>query len=277
MSFGTASSNSLAEVELLIGCEGFIAYQFQTNSECRQVFLGSESSGANVRWREGKSPDQQLRPPNVCQVERTMCGCSDSQDVSLEAAIHLKSAQQLTSRATVRGQQSGIKHTAEAMESEKIGRGAFYTAMKVRRKFCWSVQKRRCRHKQRQCRRETCTPKTQGFLINVNRIRVSQGLRLSRRAIPMDNWLIFQYLNILRWRDEIVTGTRTYGIVRQRLQVQGLVNSQVLLKADSTRSLRTNGQLPQSDFREKLLSFRYIQPVPQTDTGTRDENSKALE
>eukprot|EP00829_Urostomides_striatus_P014516 TRINITY_DN4319_c0_g2_i5.p1 TRINITY_DN4319_c0_g2~~TRINITY_DN4319_c0_g2_i5.p1 ORF type:complete len:241 (-),score=-71.28 TRINITY_DN4319_c0_g2_i5:227-949(-) len=238
MSFGTASSNSLAEVELLIGCEGFIAYQFQTNSECRQVFLGSESSGANVRWREGKSPDQQLRPPNVCQVERTMCGCSDSQDVSLEAAIHLKSAQQLTSRATVRGQQSGIKHTAEAMESEKIGRGAFYTAMKVRRKFCWSVQKRRCRHKQRQCRRETCTPKTQGFLINVNRIRVSRVLRKSRKVYSMDKWLIFHYLYIEQRRDGVVTHTPTDGIVGQRPQVYLQVNSQQMLMVYSTLSLR---------------------------------------
>ena len=53
------------EVERLIGCEGFIAYQFLTNSECRQVIRGSESPGANVRWQKGKSPDQQLRPLNV--------------------------------------------------------------------------------------------------------------------------------------------------------------------------------------------------------------------
>ena len=50
------------EVELLIGSEGFIAYQFLTNSECREEMFGSESSGANVRWQKGKSPDPQLRP-----------------------------------------------------------------------------------------------------------------------------------------------------------------------------------------------------------------------
>ena len=53
------------EVERLIGCEGFTAYQFLTNSECREMISGSESPGANVRWREGNSPDQQLRPLNV--------------------------------------------------------------------------------------------------------------------------------------------------------------------------------------------------------------------
>ena len=56
---------SFTEVELLIGCEGFIAYQFLTNSECREVLFGSESSGANVRRREGKSPDLRLRPLSV--------------------------------------------------------------------------------------------------------------------------------------------------------------------------------------------------------------------
>ena len=30
-------------------------------------------------------------------------------------------------------------------------------------------------------------------------------------------------------------------------------------------------------FQEKPLSFSYIETVPQTDTGGRDENSKALE
>ena len=53
------------EVKLLIGCEGFIAYQYQTNSECREVMIGSESLGANVRRQKGKSPDLQLRPRSV--------------------------------------------------------------------------------------------------------------------------------------------------------------------------------------------------------------------
>ena len=53
---------SLQEVERLIGCEGFIAYQVLTNSECLQMFPGSEGAGAKVRVREENNPDRQLRP-----------------------------------------------------------------------------------------------------------------------------------------------------------------------------------------------------------------------
>ena len=56
---------SLAEVELLIGLEGFTAYQPLTNSECYDMFLESEALGAKVQRREGKNPDHQLRSPNV--------------------------------------------------------------------------------------------------------------------------------------------------------------------------------------------------------------------
>ena len=57
---------SLYEVERLIGCEGFTAYQVLINSECVQMILGSEGAGANVRVREEKNPYHQLRPRNVC-------------------------------------------------------------------------------------------------------------------------------------------------------------------------------------------------------------------
>ena len=56
---------SYIEVELLIGCGGFIAYQFLTNSECYIMFTSSEGLGAKVQVREGKNPDHQLRSPNV--------------------------------------------------------------------------------------------------------------------------------------------------------------------------------------------------------------------
>ena len=56
--------------------------------------------------------------------------------------------------------------------------------------------------------------KTKGSLIYANQIRVSRVLRCSRKAKPMANWLIFQYLYILRWGDEGVKGLRTDGIVR---------------------------------------------------------------
>ena len=40
MHLGAASWSSLAEVELLIGLEGFTAYQTQTNSECCKIYTG---------------------------------------------------------------------------------------------------------------------------------------------------------------------------------------------------------------------------------------------
>ena len=52
---------SLREVERLIGCEGFTAYQVQTNSECSQAKSGSKGAGAKVRAREEKNPDRRLR------------------------------------------------------------------------------------------------------------------------------------------------------------------------------------------------------------------------
>ena len=56
---------SVIEVELLIGCGGFTAYQILTNSECYNMFHGSEAMGAKVHSREGKNPDQQLRSLNM--------------------------------------------------------------------------------------------------------------------------------------------------------------------------------------------------------------------
>ena len=53
------------EVERLIGCEGFTAYQVQTNSECVRVKSGSKGVGAKVRAREEKNPDHRLRPRNT--------------------------------------------------------------------------------------------------------------------------------------------------------------------------------------------------------------------
>ena len=64
MHLGAASESSVIEVELLIGLGGFTAYQTLTNSECYDMFLGSEGMGAKVHVREGKNPDYLLRPPN---------------------------------------------------------------------------------------------------------------------------------------------------------------------------------------------------------------------
>ena len=52
------------EVERLIGCEGFTAYQVLTNSECRIMIAGSEGAGAKVRVRERNNSDHRPRPRN---------------------------------------------------------------------------------------------------------------------------------------------------------------------------------------------------------------------
>ena len=66
MLLGAASSISVIEVELLIGLGGFTAYQILTNSECYDMFLGSEAVGAKVHCQKGNNPDYQLRSLNVC-------------------------------------------------------------------------------------------------------------------------------------------------------------------------------------------------------------------
>lgn len=66
MLLGAALSISVIEVELLIGLGGFTACQTLTNSECYDMFLSSEGVGAKVHVREGKNPDYQLRPQNMC-------------------------------------------------------------------------------------------------------------------------------------------------------------------------------------------------------------------
>src|SRR5690606_37849266 len=45
--------------------------------------------------------------------------------------------------------------------------------------------------------------KTKVSSIYANKTRVSRGLGCSRKANPMENWLIFQYLYILRWEDGV--------------------------------------------------------------------------
>ena len=63
--FRCSDSDSFIEVELLIGCGGFTAYQFLTNSECYKMLTISEGMGAKVHVREGKNPEHQLRSPNI--------------------------------------------------------------------------------------------------------------------------------------------------------------------------------------------------------------------
>ena len=56
--------------------------------------------------------------------------------------------------------------------------------------------------------------KTKDSLIYANQIRVSRVLRCTQTGKPMANRLIFRYLNILRWGDEVAKSLRTDLIVR---------------------------------------------------------------
>ena len=63
--FRCSLGENLMEVERLIGCEGFTAYQVLTNSECHGVIPGSEGAGAKVRVRKRNNSDHRLRPRNA--------------------------------------------------------------------------------------------------------------------------------------------------------------------------------------------------------------------
>ena len=69
MHLGAASELTRHEVERLIRCEGFTAYQVLTNSECRDRIPGSEGAGAKVRVLKRNNSDHRLRPPNPGRVE----------------------------------------------------------------------------------------------------------------------------------------------------------------------------------------------------------------
>ena len=52
-------------------CLPQITKPYQTQN-AGQMYHGSQTAGAKVRRREGKSPDQQLRPPNPCSVVKVV-------------------------------------------------------------------------------------------------------------------------------------------------------------------------------------------------------------
>ena len=85
MPLGTASYKAYGG-KALDGQWGVKSYKFQSNSECRKPAYGSETVCAKVRSREGNSPDRQLRSQIHAECEMK-CGCTDSQEVGLEAAI----------------------------------------------------------------------------------------------------------------------------------------------------------------------------------------------
>ena len=60
-------------------------YRIQSNSECRQLYHGSQTAGDKFRGREGNSPDRRLRSP-ICAKWKRMWKRTDNQEVGLEAA-----------------------------------------------------------------------------------------------------------------------------------------------------------------------------------------------
>ena len=63
--FRCSLGRTATEVERLIRCEGFTAYQVLTNSECRDRIPGSEGAGAKVRVLKRNNSDHRLRPPKL--------------------------------------------------------------------------------------------------------------------------------------------------------------------------------------------------------------------
>ena len=59
---------------------------------------------------------------------------------------------------------------------------------------------------------------------------------------------------------------------QHRVQTELYVKAQVIVHQE----LRFKVIVCLKHFQEKPISFRYIQPVPQTDTGSRGENPKVL-
>ena len=59
MLLGAALCYRVVEVELLVGCGGFIAYQILSNSECYYLFHSSEGMGA-------RSMSERERTQTIC-------------------------------------------------------------------------------------------------------------------------------------------------------------------------------------------------------------------
>ena len=85
MPLGTALYKSNGG-KALDGLGGVKSYRSQSNSEYRYSTYRSETACAKVRSQKGNSPNRQLRSQNYAKCEMK-CGCTDSQEVGLEAAI----------------------------------------------------------------------------------------------------------------------------------------------------------------------------------------------
>ena len=95
---------------------------------------------------------------------------------------------------------NGYKRSTEAREHASVGRGAFRRRRRCGVSHAGAFGK--------------ANVEDQGFLNNDNRFRVSRGLRISRKAKPMDRRLIFRHPAVIRRRDGEVKDPRTDGYVR---------------------------------------------------------------
>ena len=116
--FRCSLGGSTVEVERLIRCEGFTAYQVLTNSECHGTIPGSEGVGAKVHVLKRNNSDHRLRPPNPGRVEdhnevelHRQLGCWLGSSHSFEECV--TAHQSSDSAWIIIGHKSG----AEAMDS----------------------------------------------------------------------------------------------------------------------------------------------------------------
>ena len=105
---------------------------------------------------------------------------------------------------------NGYKRSTEAREHASVGRGAFRRRRRCGVSHAGAFGKANVGISND---KEGEKP-SRGFLNNDNRFRVSRGLRISRKAKPMDRRLIFRHPAVIRRRDGEVKDPRTDGYVR---------------------------------------------------------------
>jgi hypothetical protein len=89
----------------------------------------SEVTGANLRCQEGNNPDRRLRSLTCCAEWRRWWGCTDSQEVGLEAAILERVRNSSLVECPCAENVAGLKQQTEAANdvffTTHHGRGAF--------------------------------------------------------------------------------------------------------------------------------------------------------
>eukprot|EP01023_Acetabularia_acetabulum_P057216 TRINITY_DN665_c0_g1_i2.p1 TRINITY_DN665_c0_g1~~TRINITY_DN665_c0_g1_i2.p1 ORF type:complete len:253 (-),score=1.77 TRINITY_DN665_c0_g1_i2:80-838(-) len=191
MHLGAALRFIVIEVELLIGLGGFTAYQTLINSECYNFYSA-------VRAWVLRSMSERERTQTTSQGPQIYTKLFQRGPIALTArmlAWKQPFIQRVRNSSLV--ERFGMDNNRAQTYYRSYGlykwQGSIPVVLKVNCEVCWNGWKRKCRHKQRQCGRETRTPKDQGFLSYANQLRVSRDLRRTRKGQSMDNRLIFLY------------------------------------------------------------------------------------